>query len=232
MVNHGLNMDAPPAKREREEVGISLGTVVDAAGDLGLAALFLVSWLAPGDALALPLQVLLLTMLLEFIVVHSTGFMGMAALAPGSSSRRAQIILGLGLLYTLFVGGFAYGFRTWSPLIAFWGLTLNRSLGVLLTSPPAGREELQMRKGWAAVTMTYLLAVGVTTVFPVPSFGITRAVVSAADLPSSGLWVSEPYRVAAAGVLHFGLSGLSALWGHRWISDRSIPRRSETRRSR
>lgn len=189
-----------------------------------LAALFLITWIAPDSALALPLRAAMLTMLLEFIVVHSTAFMGNVALHEESRERRATAIAGLGAFYTLFVGGFALAFRTWQPLIAFWGLTLNRSLGVLLDPAPTDRQELRIRKGWAAVTMAYLAAVAVTTVLPVPALGIDRAVVAAADLPSSGLWVSQPQRVVAAGFLHFALCGLSDLVGHRWISDRSIPR--------
>lgn len=200
-----------------------LAPIVDAAGDLVLAGVFLVTWLAPDAPLALPLGVALLTMLLEFIVVHSTAFMGSVAMGEGTPATRARSVLALGGFYTLFVVGFALAFQTWWPLVSFWVLTINRSLGILFDTTTSGRQALHIRKGWAAVTMSYLLAVGATTVLPVPAFGIDRAVVAAAELPSSGLWVSEPYRVVAAGFLHFLLSGLSALFGHRWITDNSVP---------
>lgn len=203
--------------------GIARTNVVDAAGDLLLAGAFLTTWLAPAAQWALPLSGAVLMILLEFVVVHSTGFMGSAALDRGARAGRIKVLLGLGLFYTLFVAGFALAFRTWWPLAAFWTLTLNRSLGVILDPEPTTHQVLHLRKGWAAVTMSYLFAVMVTTVLPVPAFALDRAVVTEAALPSSGLWVSDPHRAVAAGFLHFAICGLSALFGHRWISDRSIP---------
>lgn len=125
-----------------------LANVGSAAGDLLLAGLFLVTWIAPESQFALPLRAAMLTMLLEFVVVHSTAFMGNVALRTDSRHRRATAIVGLGGFYTLFVGGFALAFRTWQPLMSFWGLTLNRSLGVLLDPAPTERQELRIRKGY------------------------------------------------------------------------------------
>ena len=209
---------------QRAWVAAPFERILDAAGDLSLSALFLVTWITPGASLALPLSAALLTMLLEFIVVHSTGFMGSVALADGARAERARKVLGLGAFYTLFVGGFALGFQTWWPLFAFWGLTLNRSLGILFDPHPGRAQRLRIRKSWAGITMSYLAGVTLTTLVPMPELGISRAVVRAADLPASGLWVERPERVVAAGFLHFGMCGLSALVGHRWISDASIPR--------
>jgi hypothetical protein len=88
---------------------------------------------------------------------------------------------------------------------------------------PTQAQELRIRKGWAAATMSYLAVVMLTTLLPVPELGIDGAVVAAAELPGGGLWVSQPQRVVAAGFLHFALCGVSEFVGHRWISDRSIP---------
>ena len=79
------------------------------------------------------------------------------------------------------------------------------------------------------MTMSYLVAVGLTTVVPMPSLGIDRAVIAAAEIPGDGLWVDQPWRVVAAGFVHFSLCGLSELTGHAWISDRSVPRTSRSR---
>ena len=210
--------------REAQAGFSAIARVASAGGDLSLASVFLITWVAPNAPLALPLSAAMLAMLLEFIVVHSTAFMGNVALGQGARGPRARAILGLGAFYTLFVGAFAVAFETWQPLIAFWVLTFNRSLGVLLDPLPTAGQELRVRKSWAAVTMSYLFAVMVTTLLPVPGLGIDGAVVAAAELPSSGLWVSQPQRVVAAGFLHFALCGLSEFFAHRWISDRSIPR--------
>ena len=53
-----------------------LPAMLAAAPDIGLAAVFLIVWLAPEAAPAGTLTWLLLVMLLEFIIVHSSGFMG------------------------------------------------------------------------------------------------------------------------------------------------------------
>jgi hypothetical protein len=202
-----------------------LANLGDASGDLVLAGALLLTWIAPDAAWAVPLRLAMLTMLLEFIVLHSTAFMGTVAYGRETRGKRALAILALGGFYTLFVAGFALAFEMWQPLLAFWLLTLNRSLGVLFHPAPSAEQELRIRKGWAATTMAYLAAVGLTTLLPVPALGIEPSVVAAAELPASGLWVDEPQRVVAAGVVHFSLSGASALFDHRWISDRSIPRR-------
>lgn len=209
-----------------------LAAVGDGAGDLVVAALFLLTWITPEASLALPLSAALLTMLLEFIVVHSTGFMGAAVLDNGSRRKRVLSVLGLGVFYTLFVGGFSLAFQTWWPLTAFWALTLNRSLTIILDPSPGPAQRMHIRKSWAAVTVSYLAAVFFTTLVPMPELGIDRAVVSAAGLSGSGLWVDHPERVVAAGFLHFSMCGVSAFLGHRWIPDSSIPGERRFRRKR
>ncbi len=196
-----------------------------------LAGLFLVTWIAPDASWALPLSAALLTMLLEFVVVHSAGFMGAAALGGGTRRKRVLSIVGLGAFYTLFVGGFALAFQTWWPLGAFWALTLNRSLSILFDPTPGPAQRMHIRKSWAAITMSYLAAVFFTTLVPMPELGIDGAVVADAGLSGGGLWVDHPERVVAAGFLHFSLCGVSAFFGHRWLPDSSIPgeKRFQTR---
>jgi hypothetical protein len=200
-----------------------LPAVLSALPDLGLAGVFLATWIAPRWLGVDRIGHLLLVMLLEFIVVHSAGFMGVAALADHPRFSRATSILGLGAFYTLFVGGFALGFKTWWPLVAFWGLTLNRLLSVIIGPRPKGEAERIVRAGWAVGAMAYLGAVFLTTPFPVPRLGVTRAVVEAAHLPGSGLWIDEPHRVLAAGFLYFLIVGISEVFDHRWIKASSLP---------
>jgi hypothetical protein len=201
----------------------ALPAIVAALPDFGLSAVFLGTWIAPRLLGVDRIGHLLLLMLLEFIVVHSAGFMGVAALTDNPKRPRAKAILGLGAFYTLFVGGFALGFRTWWPLVAFWGLTLNRLLSAIVGPPPRGEAERIVRAGWAVGAMAYLGAVFLTTPLPVPRLGVTKAVVAAAHLPGSGLWIDEPYRVLAAGFLYFLAIGISELYEHRWIPASTLP---------
>ena len=221
MSDHHRRAESSGPARSPQSVLAALG---DGMGDLVLAGLFLLTWITPEASLALPLSAALMTMLLEFIVVHSTGFMGTAALADEAASKRVLSILGLGVFYTLFVGGFALAFETWWPLAAFWALTLNRSLSILFDPSPGLAQRMLARKSWAAITISYLTAVFFTTLVPMPELGIDSGVVAAAHLPASGLWVDQPERVVAAGFLHFTICAISAFFGHRWIPDSSIPR--------
>jgi hypothetical protein len=143
---------------------------------------------------------------------------------------RALAIVGLGLFYSLFVGGFALAFKSWAPLLGFWGLTLNRLLGTVIF--PIKGEHTEMMKSWASTTVFYLLAVFATTLLPVPSLGITPDVIEAANVPGdSGLWVTRPYTVVAAGFLYYTACALSELSSHRWmgkVEEMTAPRKAST----
>jgi hypothetical protein len=159
----------------------------------------------------------MLAMLLEFIVVHSGGFMGVVMVGPLPRERKLASLFGLGAFYTLFVGGFALAFKTWWPLASFWGLMLNRLMSALVGQAPSGDEIALAQRGWAAAGLFYLGFAFLTTFLPLPRLGLTPSVVSAQDLPGSGLWISQPWRVMAFGFLYFAATGLSELVGHRWL---------------
>jgi len=203
---------------------VRLPSLIAALPDFGLAGVFLATWIAPDLLGVQRIGHLMLVMLLEFIVVHSAAFMGSAAIGAATPIERTKRVVGLGLFYTMFVGGFAAAFRTWWPIVAFWGLTLNRLLGMLVGQAPSEKAKLFMQQSWAVGAMAYLAAVFATTFLPVPELGITAAVRAAADLPGSGLWISEPQRVLAAGFLYFAALGLSELVDHRWLPKGTTPR--------
>jgi hypothetical protein len=200
-----------PTQRSR------LPAIIAALPDFGLAALFLVTWISPATVGAHRIGTLLLVMLLEFIVVHSAGFMGAAAVGDGTRAQRLTWILGLGAFYTLFVGAFAAAFGVWWPLGAFWALVLNRLLGALLGQVPSDEAKLFIMRGWAVGVIAYLGAVFATVLAPVPELGIDAGVRAAANLPGGGLWIDEPQRAIAAGVLYFAALGLSELIDHGWL---------------
>ena len=172
------------------------------------------------------LRYALLSMLLEFIVIHSAAFMGAVAL-DGKSTRmsKAGHVLGLGLMYTAFVGAFALAFGDWWPLVAFWSLTVNRLTGVLLHTAPEGQEREQLMSGWAISAVLYILWIFATLFFPLPRLGLTAEVVAEASLPGEGIWVESPQKVIAAGAGYFLSQAYvelkDALPRHR-KSDRSV----------
>jgi len=157
-----------------------------------------------------------LLMVVEFIVVHSTGFLGGIAFSDEAPRRRLIGTALVGGFYTLFLLGAALGFKSWWPIISFWSLTLNRLLGAVIIGGDQEAARAYVGRTWVAGVLFYLLAVFPTTILPMPEFGITSSVRRALDLPGEGLWISEPHRAVIFAMLYFGLVGFSELYSHRW----------------
>jgi hypothetical protein len=138
----------------------------------------------------------------------------------GKASRggKATGLLALGGFYTLFVGAFSLAFKSWWPLVSFWGLTMNRTLGVLIGQVPSGEERDFVQRTWAVSALCYLVFTFATIALPLPRLGITPEVVVQQRLPGSGLWVEQPHRVIAFGFLYFTVVGFSELGRHRWMT--------------
>jgi len=202
-----------PTSSDAGAGGASARRFLAALPDFGLAFGFLITWMDPYRFGLVAVPYYLLTMLLEFVTVHSAGFMGMVAFSRAPARHRIRNLFGLGLFYTLFVAGFSLGFSTWWPLIAFWVLTLNRMLGTLLGEAPTGEERSYVQAGWALSVLFYLGGAFATLFLPIPELGLTRGVLDTIELPGSGVWIDEPQRVMAFGVVYFGLSGLAELFG-------------------
>jgi hypothetical protein len=187
--------------------------LASALPDLALSAGCAVTWARPDLVAPWVPRWILLTMLLEFIVVHSSGFMGVFAF--GRQSKREVILatLGLGALYSLFAAGFSLGFHTWWPFTSFWLLTLNRLTGSLLYRDPDddGSAQGMFMAGWALSSLCYLLGVTYTSAADLPRLGFDARVVASLHLEGGGLWVDEPWRVVAFGAVYFGVIGLLEL---------------------
>lgn len=178
--------------------------------DLALAAFFLTVWLDPfrfGEGMV---GTLLLVMILEFIIVHASGFM--AVIIFGQSSRLKKILLlgGLGLVESIFVAGFCLSFGAWWPMASFWGLTVNRMLAVLLNPADGAGPGMFLGSQWAMSIVFYLGGTFLTLMAPVPALGMTQEVYPRLGLTGGGIWIEEPHRVVAFGVIYFAAQGL---WG-------------------
>jgi len=114
-------------------------------------------------------------------------------------------------------------------MLAFWGLTLNRLLGVLLGKAPSGEEKMMMQNSWAVSVFFYVVVAGATAFIPVPALGITADVVSRQGFTGDGLWELEPHRVIVFGFLYFAAIGLFELFSYRWIPLSSVRGMSSSR---
>jgi len=164
-------------------------------------------------------------LLMEFIIIHSSAFMGTVILSTAPRRKRGIGVIGLGLFYTLFVGGFCLAFHVVWPLVAFGSLTANRLSGLLLIGQATDEERLAMQRGWAACAICYLVFVGATVILPVPRFALTPDYVAGQHLTGGGLWIDQPHRALAAGFLYFTAVGVSELFEHRWTAS-GIPARA------
>jgi hypothetical protein len=150
-------------------------------------------------------------MLLEFIVIHSSGFMGGTALGAASAAKRLLIILGFGLFYSLFTGAFSLAFHTSWPFFSFWILTANRMLGVVVSPVKDLKQANVVMAGWALTVAAYLGCCFLTVLVPMPRFGITPEVVQRQGLTGGGLWIDQPHTAIAFGFFYFLVVGLGEI---------------------
>lgn len=185
-----------------------LGTVSSGAFDAALAVAFLSTWIDPFGPLARPVASLLLLMLIEFITIHSSALLGSVWLERADRRHRLVKFAGLTAMYSVFVGAFSAGFGTWLPLILFWILSANRVVGMAAGPDPDHSARKASERRWARAVVFYLLGAFIVTLFPIPELGI-GLVIDRIDIPGSGQWVDQPWRVVAFGVLYFSLSGVA-----------------------
>jgi hypothetical protein len=175
------------------------------------AGIFLYAWIAPLAWRKNLVGELMLVMLVEFILIHSAPFLGNIVLASNMPlKQRLKVFAGFTILYSLFIGAFAAGFKSWLPVIAFAWLVSAKLVSLVTDREHSERDRQRMRGYWGVSAGYYLLAVFATLFLPVPELGITRHG-SAYGIPGSGEWVSNPHTVVAAGFLYFGLLALTKL---------------------
>ena len=203
--------DQPIQEAGPPQEGSSVAALLSALPDIAMAGVFLITWISPYDFGKKTVSYLVLVMLFEFIVVHSAGFMGALLVWNVRKTKKILTLLGLALIYTTGVAGFAASFGQWWPVWAFWLMILNRLLGVLLGQVPSKKEQNFLVMWWGMSGVLYLLFAFVTTILPVPHLGISEEVVTAQGFLVGGLWTEEPHRVMAFGFLYFGLTGFLEL---------------------
>jgi hypothetical protein len=195
-----------------------LARAASALPDAALGVMFLVTWLDPrvfGGGL---LRYALLTMLMEFFVVHSSGFMSLVLWGTSLDAvKKTLATVALGAAYSVLLVGFALAIGAWWPVWAFWGLTFNRLTSALFGPKAAGKARARIANEWATSAALYLLWVFAGTLLWVPPLGITPEVVASAGVPGQGPWAEQPYRVVVAGAGYFFCQAWLELGGNAFI---------------
>ncbi|MBI4829421.1 MAG: hypothetical protein HY804_11545 [Nitrospinae bacterium] len=179
-----------------------------AAPDFSLAGLYLFTWFFPMAISDTMLNYLLSVMLLEFFVIHASGFLGAYTQEWDSGGFRLGPVLGLGAFYTIFVGGFAVIMGEPWLIAAFWMLILNQLMGQFLgQGEPEERAQIRAA-GWVARAVFYVGGVTLTMILPLPALGVSKEFYTLTEASAaSGEWIDRPQTMLALGVLYFGAVG-------------------------
>ncbi|MDP3980426.1 MAG: hypothetical protein Q8Q33_03310 [Chlamydiota bacterium] len=183
--------------------------IITVVPDFSMAAIFIITWISPYAFQETMVKSLMLVMLLEFIIMHSSVFMGGLIFSRGKRSKKILYGLVLSGFYSIFAAAFSLAFKTWWPILAFWGLTLNRLMGIILSH--TGMTEYKkkdLQSTWGVSVAAYIIFVIATTVIPLPALGITPECIYQQAFTGEGVWIDEPYRVLCFGFLYYAACGL------------------------
>ena len=183
------------------------------------ALMFAAVWCFPFVFGALSVKTAMLTMLVEFFLIHATGFFTAIANQP-KSDRRLRIVgvFGLSLFYLLMIGAFAWTFGEWWPLLAFGWLAVGKVAWIWRSAPASDDDTMVQMAAWAGSVVAYLFACFATVVVPVPRLGMTaeRQPQFGFGEGQGGLWIEQPQTVVAMGALYFALLCVAKVLAARW----------------
>ena len=194
----------------------TLGRMLAVLPDLVTALACVVVWIAPFAFGANAVKTVVLMMLMEFLLVHGTGFFTVLAFMDNiGRSRRLLMMGGLLLFYAVFVGVFASLFDALWPVWVFLWLVVGKVVWVFATPRDRAAERDRQITAWAASVVAYLAAVFASVILPWPELGITADVVPRLGLSGSGEWIEHPQRAVAGMALYYALC---AWW--KWLTTR------------
>ncbi len=191
---------------------LTLQALLAALPDAVTSAIFVTIWVSPFLFGIGAVKAAMLTMLVEFFLVHATGFYnGFGANTDWTRSHRWLALGGLTSFYVVMIGAFAWAMDAWWMLLAFGWLFVGKLSWLL--KKPSDDQTMQAMAAWAGMVVVYLFACFFTIFADLPYLGIKPELVATfgLDPTSEGVWESEPHRVVAFGALYFGVLALAKL---------------------
>lgn len=190
------------------------GRVFSALPDLLTAIACMVVWISPMTFGQDAVKTVVLMMLMEFLMVHGTGFFtGIAFMDNVKPAKRLLGMAGLLCFYAMFVAAFAFSFKAWWPVWVFAWLAISKALWIFINPRDRDAEMDRQMKSWAFSTAAYLAAVFATLMLPIPELGITASIRPELGLSGSGEWIEHPH-IAVAGMAFYYF----AIAGFKWWS--------------
>jgi hypothetical protein len=179
--------------------------------DFITAFTFLATWIRPEWLGRAWVKSLMLVMLVEFLVVHSFGFL--IATTQEGGPKSVWMLLGLGAFYLLFAAAFAAAFRSWWPVLLFGWLIGSKLFALLTGTVEAPVQGVYVIQVWVVSTLAYIAFAILTSLLPLPRLGVREhGHAYGVNAKASGAWVDEPYRVLAFGFLYFICVGIARVY--------------------
>lgn len=174
--------------------------------EFALAALFLLTWFQPTLLHPHMVTALVLLILMEFVILHSSIILGvLLGSAKDPLIRKAGITVGA--IYVAFAVVVALASRQFWIIPAFALLTMNRLAPLLneeaLESGPLTRLLLP----WLGATLIYMGLSMAVHGLPMPQFGITDTTAVADAVGGTGTFFEAPQAAIAMGFFYYLFSG-------------------------
>lgn len=190
--------------------------MVSALPEAVSAGVFVYAWHHPLDWDPLLVQTLMIVLLVEFFLIHATGFLGFLALdKQGAPLQRYGILGGMVLLYFLIIWFISAMFDVWWPFIAFAWLLVGKAQ--LFFMPDSDRSSALMHLGfyWSACVVSFLGALFIALIANLPEYGLTPDVAAELGFGVNGGddMVSTPHKVIGAGAIYFSAMAFFKLLG-------------------
>ena len=185
--------------------------------DLATATVCLLCWWQPRLLGADWIKPMLLTVLVEFLVIHSGVFMAVFGNAPRTRRLRTLAHLGLAAFYGLFVWLIARDYDApWLYPLFGW-LWFSKLLVCWSAQPlhhPSLREQLI---DWPMAAGSYLLSLVLgTLLFEAQRGGIDYRLIREAGLTGKPMFEQSPWALLASGAIYFTAMGLYRMRLWRW----------------
>lgn len=182
------------------------GVVLGALTDLAWCAAYIAVWRQPGIFGAGDVDLAFVLLIVEFLLLHATGFLFATSVKMPGVRRDLRLFAGFAIFYLLCAGALSRTVDSWIPFGLMFGLVVGDfSLGLLSRSDGITASQVLNLRFWLVRLLLFLGAVFLCLFIPLPQGGVER-------VPGAGaVWDAEPYRGLATGVLFFALAALDRL---------------------